>query len=298
MKARDVPTALSDNGQGFSRWLIQRAARSAPGSLTERLEEEWLADMATRRGAIARFRFALGCCWATRVIAHEYLAPSFAAAGSSSGGAAALGQRGSSPLSRRGGVLLLIAGAHALLIYCFATAFAHHFVPASQVTHGIVIDKIRPPVLPLQPSNPNLDGPTFKLRNEVLDVSYPPQDTDTTGRGLSVDLHSSETMDDPPKAVVRIVGGPSRDFPNAGDFYPSASRRLGEGGVATVRVCVNANGRLTAAPEIAVSSGSTRLDEGALKLARAGSGHYRTTTEDGRGVSDCYPFRVRFQLTE
>jgi hypothetical protein len=39
-----------------------------------------------------------------------------------------------------------------------------------------------------------------------------------------------------------------------------------------------------------------RLDEGALKLAKAGSGHYRTTTENGRPVSFCYPLNVRFQL--
>ena len=43
-------------------------------------------------------------------------------------------------------------------------------------------------------------------------------------------------------------------------------------------------------------TGSARLDEGALKLARAGSGHYRATTEDGRPVNSCYPFRIRFQI--
>jgi outer membrane biosynthesis protein TonB len=65
----------------------------------------------------------------------------------------------------------------------------------------------------------------------------------------------------------------------------------------TVQVCVDATGKLNADPTIAQSSGYSSLDEGALKLARAGSGHYRTTTQDNRSVSDCYPVRIRFQLT-
>jgi hypothetical protein len=55
-------------------------------------------------------------------------------------------------------------------------------------------------------------------------------------------------------------------------------------------------GRLTGEPSVAQSSGSVRLDDGALKLARAGSGHYRATTEDGRAVDSCYPFRITFAL--
>jgi len=66
--------------------------------------------------------------------------------------------------------------------------------------------------------------------------------------------------------------------------------------VATVRTCVDSKGRLIADPTILQSTGSTRLDEGALRLAKAGSGHYRATMEDGRAVNSCYPFRIRFEL--
>jgi hypothetical protein len=54
--------------------LIRQAAQWAPGSLSERLQEEWLADLAAHRGPIAQLRFAFGCCWATQVIAREYYA--------------------------------------------------------------------------------------------------------------------------------------------------------------------------------------------------------------------------------
>lgn len=56
----------------LARGLIARAARRAPSALAERLEEEWLAALAERGGSMARLRLALGCCWATGVIALEH----------------------------------------------------------------------------------------------------------------------------------------------------------------------------------------------------------------------------------
>src|SRR5215471_13974964 len=61
-----------NKSEGLARWLIQQAARTAPPSLSERLEEEWLADLQERRKPIDRLRLAVGCCWATRVIAYEH----------------------------------------------------------------------------------------------------------------------------------------------------------------------------------------------------------------------------------
>jgi hypothetical protein len=46
-----------------SQWLVHRAASAAPPALVARLEEEWLADLATRPSVFSRLRFALGCCW-------------------------------------------------------------------------------------------------------------------------------------------------------------------------------------------------------------------------------------------
>jgi len=41
------------------------------GLLVSRLEEEWLADLASRSSAWSRLRFAMGCCWASLVIVSE-----------------------------------------------------------------------------------------------------------------------------------------------------------------------------------------------------------------------------------
>jgi TonB family protein len=54
--------------------------------------------------------------------------------------------------------------------------------------------------------------------------------------------------------------------------------------------CVDASGHLSGVPEIAKSSGDTRLDAGALKLAR--NLHYRPAQCFGKPVPSCMQFRV------
>jgi TonB family protein len=99
-----------------------------------------------------------------------------------------------------------------------------------------------------------------------------------------------------PHISNRVQGGPGMGFPNTDDFYPQAARRLEQQGNVIVQVCVDSRGRLTSEPTAMQSSGNARLDGGALVLAKAGSGHYRATTEDGHAVSSCYSFRVVFTL--
>src|SRR5262249_40866186 len=100
------------------------------------------------------------------------------------------------------------------------------------------------------------------------------------------------------KPVKRVLGGPGRGFPNTEDFYPADAIRKGQEGIVTIRTCVDEKGRLTAVPVVAQSSGTPSLDEGALRLAKAASGRYRATTEDGLAVSSCYEFRIAYRLKD
>jgi TonB family protein len=104
------------------------------------------------------------------------------------------------------------------------------------------------------------------------------------------------TVSPPPHEIVRVQGGAGPAFPHPDDYYPDASRRLEEQGATLLQVCVDSGGRLTSEPARTETSGSGRLDAAAIKLAKAGSGHYRPTTEDGRPVASCYPIKIRFQL--
>ena len=100
----------------------------------------------------------------------------------------------------------------------------------------------------------------------------------------------------PTHQAVRVAGGPGKNFPSTDDYYPSASARLGESGTATVHVCTDTKGKLTEDPKLETTSGIGRLDEGALKLAKAASGRYKPATEDGNPIASCFGFRIKFQL--
>jgi TonB family protein len=307
MNCHDVLTALPAAAvcdealwwiEGFVRRLIQRAARNAPPCLSQRLEEEWLADLAARRGQMSRLRLALGCCWATRVITREHLAANVPATASATGNKimTAYAQYDSSFVPRRTTAVVLIVCLHAVLIYSLATGLVHKMAavipPLMQVGVTEDVPAHHPPPPPPQP---NL-APT---RLEVPEPSFTvdvPSDADTI-RGALLE-QPQPPPPSPPRVMKRVPGGPGKGFPNTDDYYPPAAIRMGEKGIASVRVCVDGNGRLSADPTIARSSGSARLDEGAVRLAKAGSGHYRATAEDGRPVSSCFPFLIRFDFRD
>lgn len=285
---------------GIAARLIRHAARKAPPTLSERLSEEWLADLSARSGTLSQLRFALGCCWATNVIAHEFGAPVGAAGAAAGNKTTVVGQAGYVPsFSRRTMVILLIVGLHVLVVCVLATAIEapNSFKPIADRMHADFLPQPVPRIPPSLPPDPRLT----QFRPDVSPPKWPepPPEPPTAIRdSVSQAPPAGPAGPASPKPGNRVLGGPGAGFPNADDFYPEASRRLGEKGITTVSVCVDGTGRLIGKPTVDRSSGSARLDESALRLAQAGSGHYRVTTEDGRPVSACYPFHVRFQLRD
>ncbi|HZT04473.1 MAG TPA: TonB family protein [Steroidobacteraceae bacterium] len=291
--------ALPAWSETLARNLVRRAARKAPPGLTARLEEEWLADLAARHDAITRIRFGLGCCWATRVIARDFGVAAAATAGSASGQRLLVATAGHdfARLSRRTTALIAIVCLHAVIFYFYVNDFARS-VPASQAG-PFTTDFIK------QPARQRLPTPIAPPR--LAPTAIPEVPTPDIRLNLPVDpatitvAHSPEPGGVPvaaPKPADLVAGGPGAGFPNTGDFYPPAAIRLGESGTTSVRVCVDPLGRLTADPTVFQSSGTASIDQGALNLARAGSGHYRPTTANGQPVSACYAFRIRFQLDD
>lgn len=282
----------------LSRALVRCAARKAPPDLAQRLEEEWLADLTARQSALGRVRLGLGCCWATRVIAREFGVAAAASAGSASGQQllVAAGGYDFSRLSRRTVALIAILCLHAGIFYLYLNGFtpgrvAHRIDPihSSVITRNRRLDQ--PKLFPVPKLAP--------INNSVPDriprvPAQPPPATVAHSPSSAAPL----VRYPPPKPVNVTRGGPGAGFPDTEDYYPPAARRLGESGSAAVRVCVDPDGRLTAAPTIVRSSGLARIDQGALRLAKAGSGHYRPTMENGQPVSACYPFLIRFRLED
>jgi TonB family protein len=279
--------------------LIQHAAHRAPEPLASRLEEEWLADLESRHSAFSRLFFAAGCCWASVVIAHEFAGSRVrASAPVAAGGAVTLTPRNFGYFSLRSATLFLIAGLHAALFYGLITSLQH--IPRAAAPAPLQNQVLEPKPREREPI------PIAATSDWTLNVPKPDAPRPTlppTESEVQADYKEGPVAHDPPaqpqpttRAVTRVVGGPGAGFPAPDDFYPTRSIFLEEEGISTVQVCVDAKGRLSSAPTMAKSSGSARLDEAALKLARAGSGHYRASTEDGQPVNSCYPLGVRFQL--
>jgi TonB family protein len=287
-----------------THWLIRQAAQRAPEALASRLEEEWLADLESRSATLSRLRFAVGCCWAGLVIGNEFPRSRVVAAASPvapASGFVTLVDRNFGYFSLRSATLFLIAGLHAALFFGLITSLSHTqaaVTPPDLQNHEVTA--VPPEKVPVSPPGSELKHWTIHVPKTVIE---PPATLDFE-HDVIVDVSDQppEVIAQPsapetPTHVVRqLAGGPGTGFPETADFYPSPSIRLGEEGMTTVNVCVDRKGRLTSEPTAVKSSGSERLDEAALKLARAGSGHYRATTEDGQPVNSCYPFGVRFQL--
>jgi hypothetical protein len=120
----------------LSHVLIRYAARRAPLELADRLAEEWQADCDGRFSALSKLRFALGCCWATRVIAREHCPAMIPVVVTARGPIAAWGQASdeSGRLSRRASLFFLVAGLHVALFYGLMTGLAFRIIAVMPVS--------------------------------------------------------------------------------------------------------------------------------------------------------------------
>ena len=99
---------------------------------------------------------------------------------------------------------------------------------------------------------------------------------------ITLPQHANETA---PAAIL------FRPYP--ADYYPPVSARTGEQGRVVIRMCFNANGRVTTS-EVVKSSGYPRLDEAAVKMGR----HYRfrPAMMGTKPLEDCVAQPVTFSL--
>lgn len=200
--------------------------------------------------------------------------------------------------TRRGVVFLAIVALHLAIIWAFATGLARKALDlVAPPIQADVVQEVEKKDEPPPPPPPQMERPPVEVPPPDVSIDLPAEAPPTAITDVTDKHVAPQPPPQPAHQVVRVAGGPGKGFPQSEDYYPSASQRLGEAGAATVHACVNASGKLTADPTIDKSSGSSRLDDGALKLAKAGSGRYRPGTEDGKPMDNsCFQFRVTFQL--
>lgn len=196
-------------------------------------------------------------------------------------------------ISRRAVVLVAIILLHVLLAYGLATGLARRameiIAPPIQTD---IVEEVQQHELPPPPPPPEFEKPPVDVPPPDINIEVPVETQSTAIR--EVEPTQPKAPPPAPKAASGTRPTPGKNFPNSSDYYPPASMRLGEEGTAVVHACVGPNGRLYEEPTVAKTSGSSRLDEGALKLAKAG--HYNPGTEDGKPVNACFDFGIKFQL--
>ncbi|TLY62305.1 MAG: energy transducer TonB [Gammaproteobacteria bacterium] len=196
--------------------------------------------------------------------------------------------------TRRTIVLFAIIGLHVFIAWALATGLARRametLAPPIE-TH--MIEEVKQRAEPPPPPPPQLERPPVEVPPPEVAIDIP---VETQSTAIQDVTDRPVPRPPPPRPTSRTGVSTGKNFPNTQDYYPPASQRLGEEGTVNVRACVGANGKLTEDPTVAQSSGTARLDEGALKLAKAGSGKYVPATEDGKPVNSCFVFRIKFQL--
>ncbi len=198
--------------------------------------------------------------------------------------------------TRRTAVLAAIIALHVFIAWALATGLARKAIEvlAPPIQTDIVQEE--------QNKNEPPPPPPPELRKEVVEVPPPdiniampevgPQTSAITAR-----VEQPKAAAPAPKAAVAATAiGLGKGFPNVDDYYPDASRRLGEEGLTIVDICVGPDGKLTEPPKVGKTSGHERLDQAAVKVASVGSGRFKPATEDGKPVAKCTQRPIRFKL--
>jgi hypothetical protein len=98
-----------------------------------------------------------------------------------------------------------------------------------------VTDEVPAHHQPPPPPPPKLAPTRLEVPEPDLTFDVPP-DANTIRDALTEQPPYHPSPPSPP-VLNRVLGGRGKGFPNTDDYYPSASRRLGEEGITSVRVC-------------------------------------------------------------
>ena len=201
--------------------------------------------------------------------------------------------------TRRTIVLFGIIGLHIFIAWALATGLANRALElVAPPIQTEVVEEVQKKDEPPPPPPPQMERPPVEIPPPDVAIEVPVETQSTAIQDVTdkpVPKAPPPPPPPPPKKNI-VAAKPGKGFPTAEEYYPPASKRLGEEGSANVHVCVGPNGKLTEDPSLAQTSGSARLDEGALKLAKAASGHYQPGTEDGQPIASCTVFKIKFEL--
>lgn len=193
--------------------------------------------------------------------------------------------------SRRTVVFFAIVAVHVLLVWAFASGLANKAVeliaPPIDTT---IIEEEKSLDEPPPPPPPDLERPPVQVVPPEINITIPVDAPPPPITNVTTTPPPPRPIAPAPVARTQMsrISGPSTD-----EYYPSISRSAGEEGRPVIRVCLSVAGKLESA-EVSDSSGFPRLDEAAVRVAKAS--RYKPTTEGGKPVASCANLPIRFTL--
>lgn len=199
--------------------------------------------------------------------------------------------------TRRVVTFTIAVGVQVLIVALLATGLASRVIDivAPPIQTDIVQEVQKHDEAP-PPPPPKMERPPVEIPPPDVAINIPSETRSTAITNVTTKPVRKAPPPPPPRQVVRTNASIGRNFPHTSDYYPPASQRLSEEGTTEVESCVGPGGRLVKDPVVVKSSGHSRLDEAAIRLAKAGSGKYTPATADGKAVDQCIKFNVVWRL--
>jgi protein TonB len=146
---------------------------------------------------------------------------------------------------------------------------------------------------PPPPPPPEMERPPVEVPPPEVAIDMPVDVAETTAIQNVTDKPQPPAP--PPPPAAKPTPPKTRSFPSAEEYYPPSSVRNEEQGSSVIEICVDAKGKLLRDAAVRTSSGFPKLDEAAVKMARAG--RYTPGTMNGQPVPEsCVPLKVTFKL--
>ncbi len=185
------------------------------------------------------------------------------------------------------GIFIVIAF-HVLLIWALANGLGKTivtFIAPDPIQLTPVEKQIVPPPI-VEPQEPIIDNQKIiidaHISTEIIfDDAHPPT---VIGKGTDESLMATPSLSKP-----KLLRASKPD-------YPSAAARLGEEGATSLKLLINTDGRVADA-QLVTSSGSSRLDEAAIKHAKR-NWAFSPCTEGGKAVACWHQTKLVWRLED
>jgi protein TonB len=196
--------------------------------------------------------------------------------------------------SQRAVFFIAIVIVHIALIYLFESGLATRIIKAAEPPlETTIAQDVKQRDAPPPPPPPKMERPPVEVPPPDITINVPVETQST-----AITNTTSKHVEAPPPAPRQVVSTSASILkaPPTQDFYPPTSVRMNETGTVIIKLCAAPDGSVAGNPTVATSSGSSRLDEAAVRWGTHVK--MKPATVDGKPVEGCANLRVKFVLQD